>query len=184
MFLQVEQHLDVSKLVDAMAKALQSYSAGESVQPIRTVVPAQQGFLAVMPAFLPGSGLGVKLVTFYPHNVDAPTHMATIMLFEPMTGRPLAIMEGGLLTELRTAACSAVATRLLAREDAVVLAILGTGTQARAHWRLLASLRAWSEVRVWGRTPANAQVSVLGLLHAALQLVAVPLSMRLMLCAL
>jgi thiomorpholine-carboxylate dehydrogenase len=146
-------------LIDAMEKALVAYSKGEVVQPVRSgiVVQPAGGFFFMMPAH--AEGLGVKIVTFFPGNVDRgmPTHMATIFLADPETGTPLAVMDGRLITELRTAAVSAVATKLLAPPEASVLAILGSGVQARSHWEALQLVREFREVRVWSRTEEHAQ---------------------------
>jgi thiomorpholine-carboxylate dehydrogenase len=111
-----------------------------------------------MPAHTP-DGLGLKAVTFYPSNVERgiPTHMATIFLVDPQTGTPLAIMDGRLITEMRTAAVSAVATKLLASPDAKVLAILGSGVQARSHMEALRFVRQFAEIRVWSPTPEHAK---------------------------
>ncbi len=140
----------MDRLVPAMERALADLSAGRVIQPLRTVVPVADfhGFLAVMPAFA-GSALGAKLVTFFPNNRDVHTHHATIVLFRPETGEPLVTMDGRLITEMRTAAVSAVATEALARRDARVLAILGSGVQARSHLEALRLVRRLSEVRVW-----------------------------------
>jgi thiomorpholine-carboxylate dehydrogenase len=138
-----------------MARALADLSAGRVVQPVRTVLPvaAHRGFFGVMPAY--AGALGAKLVTFYPHNEGIPTHHAVILLFKPETGEPIAIMDGRLITEMRTAAVSAVATRHLARPDTSVLAILGSGVQAGSHLEALRLVRSFTEVRVW--SPRNAQ---------------------------
>src|SRR5438045_9235126 len=101
-----------------------------------------------------GRALGAKLVTFYPHNQNVPTHHAMILLFRLETGEPLAIMDGRLITEMRTAAVSAVATKLLARADTKVLTILGSGVQARSHLEALRLVREFTELRVW--SPRNA----------------------------
>ncbi len=146
----VRRLLSMDRLVPAMERALADLSAGRVIQPLRTVVPVADfhGFLAVMPAFA-GSALGAKLVTFFPNNRDVHTHHATIVLFRPETGEPLVTMDGRLITEMRTAAVSAVATEALARRDARVLAILGSGVQARSHLEALRLVRRLSEVRVW-----------------------------------
>ncbi|HEX9305337.1 MAG TPA: ornithine cyclodeaminase family protein [Thermoanaerobaculia bacterium] len=146
----VRRLLSMDRLVPAMERALADLSAGRVIQPLRTVVPVADfhGFLAVMPAFA-GSALGAKLVTFFPNNRDVHTHHATIVLFRPETGEPLVTMDGRLITEMRTAAVSAVATEALARRDACVLAILGSGVQARSHLEALRLVRRLSEVRVW-----------------------------------
>jgi thiomorpholine-carboxylate dehydrogenase len=111
-----------------------------------------------MPALTP-DGLGLKAVTFYPSNAERgiPTHMATIFLVDPQTGEPLAIMDGRLITEMRTAAVSAAATKLLASPDAKILAILGSGVQARSHLDALRLVREFEEIRVWSPTPAHAK---------------------------
>lgn len=138
-----------------MAKAMADLSAGRVVQPVRTVLPItpHQGFFAVMPAY--AGSMGAKLVTFYPNNKGIHTHHAVILLFRPETGEPLAVLDGRLITEMRTAAVSAVATQLLARPEASVLAILGSGVQAGSHLQALGVGRAWREVRVW--SPRNAK---------------------------
>ena len=146
----VRRLLSMDRLVPAMERALADLSAGRVVQPLRTVVPVAdfQGFLAVMPAYA-GRALGAKLVTFFPNNRDVPTHHATIVLFRRETGAPLVTMDGRRITEMRTAAVSAVATEALARREASVLAILGSGVQARSHLEALRLVRRLSEVRVW-----------------------------------
>src|SRR5439155_5637554 len=100
-----------------------------------------------------------KAVTFYPSNAERgiPTHMATILLVDPGTGRPLAVMDGRLITEMRTAAVSAAATKLLASPDAKILAILGSGVQARTHAEALQLVREFEEIRVWSRTREHAE---------------------------
>ncbi|HEX5699115.1 MAG TPA: NAD(P)-binding domain-containing protein, partial [Rubrobacter sp.] len=130
---------------------------GKVVQPVRTMLPVaeHQGFLGLMHAYT-GSALGAKLVAFYPCNTDVPTHHATILLFKPETGEPLATMDGRLITEVRTAAVSAVATAHLARSDASVLAIIGSGVQAHSHLEALRLVREFREVRVWSPRRAAA----------------------------
>jgi len=159
---QVRQHLRMADLIPAMEKALIDFSAGKVTQPVRSVikvdVAAAIGFLGVMPALTP-DGLGLKAVTFYPSNAERgiPTHMATIFLVDPETGTPLAIMNGRLITEMRTAAVSAAATKLLAAPDSKILAILGSGVQARSHVEALGLVRQFEEMRVWSPTPEHAE---------------------------
>lgn len=152
----VQRLLSMNEVIAAMEVALAAFSQGQVVQPVRTIVPVApyQGFLGVMPAY--ADALGVKLVTFYPQNVDLPTHLATILLFRPETGELLVTMDGRLITEMRTAAVSAVATHHLARPDAAVLAILGSGVQAHSHLEALRLVRTFRDVRVW--SPRHAQV--------------------------
>ena len=153
----VHRLLRMEEVIPAMEQALAAFSRGEVVQPTRVMVPVaeHQGFLGVMPAYT-GSALGAKLVAFYPQNRDVPTHHATVLLFKPETGEPLVSMDGRLITEVRTAAVSAVATQLLARPEARVLAILGAGVQARSHLAALRLVRDFREVRVWSPRRARA----------------------------
>src|SRR5437667_3261397 len=159
---QVREHLRMTELIPAMEKALIDFSAGRVTQPVRSIisvdVAAATGFLGLMPALTP-DGLGLKAVTFYPSNVERgiPTHMATIFLVDPQTGTPLVIMDGRLITEMRTAAVSAAATKLLARRDAKILAILGSGVQAHSHFEALQLVRHFEEIRVWGPTREHAE---------------------------
>jgi alanine dehydrogenase len=149
--------LHMEEVIPAMERALADFSSGTVVQPVRTMLPVaeHQGFLGLMPAYT-GSALGAKLVAFYPRNTSVPTHHATILLFEPETGEPLVTMDGRLITEVRTAAVSAVATDHLARGGASVLAIIGSGVQARSHLEALRLVREFREVRVWSPRRAAA----------------------------
>ena len=153
----VSHLLRLEEVIPVMEKALADFSSGKVVQPTRVMVPVaeHQGFLGLMPAYT-GASLGTKLVAFYPHNTAVPTHHATILLFKPETGEPLATMDGRLITEVRTAAVSAVATERLARPDASVLAILGSGVQAHSHLEALRLVRDFREVRVWSPRQAAA----------------------------
>jgi thiomorpholine-carboxylate dehydrogenase len=157
---QVRKHLKMADLIPAMEKALIDFSAGKVTQPVRSVIKVDPpgGFLGLMPALTP-HGLGLKAVTFYPSNAERgiPTHMATIFLVDPKTGTPLAIMDGRLITEMRTAAVSAAATKLLAPPDAKILAILGSGVQARSHVEALRLVRPFEEIRVWSPTREHAE---------------------------
>ena len=159
---EVRRHLHMADLIPAMEKALIDFSAGKVTQPVRSIikvdVAAATGFLGLMPALTP-DGLGLKAVTFYPSNAERgiPTHMATIFLVDPQTGAPLAIMDGRLITEMRTAAVSAAATKLLAAPESKILAILGSGVQARSHVEALQLVRQFEEIRVWGPTTKHAE---------------------------
>ncbi len=146
--------LKMEELIPAMASALSDLSAKRAVQPVRVVLPVadHQGFFGVMPAY--NKALGAKLVTFYPQNQGVHTHHGVILLFRPETGEPIAMIDGRLITEMRTAAVSAMATDRLARRDSSVLAILGSGVQARSHLEAIGLVRNLGEVRVW--SPRNA----------------------------
>jgi ornithine cyclodeaminase/alanine dehydrogenase-like protein (mu-crystallin family) len=157
---QVRAVLSYDDLIPVIRQALVDFSAGRVVQPVRTVmsVAAHSGWFAVMPAIY-GGVMGAKMVTFYPANVmlKKHTHMAMIQLFRSDTGEPLAVMDGRLITEMRTAAVSAVAVDRLASPDAEVLGILGSGVQARSHVQALSRVRRFREIRVWSRTEENAR---------------------------
>jgi alanine dehydrogenase len=139
-----------------MEDALSAFSAGQVDQPVRTAMEiGERSFFALMPARYPGESiLGAKLVTVVPSNAarGLHTHLAVISLFDPETGELLAVMDGRYITEIRTAAASAVSVRHLARKDAAVLAILGTGVQARSHRDLLPRVQGFREIRVWSPT--------------------------------
>ena len=128
---------------------------------IAAIVPERDALLAAMPAYLPSSGaLATKLVSLFPRNTDRPTHQAVIVVFDAENGSPLALMDGEAITAARTAAGSALATDLLARKDAQVLAVIGTGVQARAHLRAVPRVREFREVRVAGRHGEKAMALV------------------------
>ena len=161
---EVRALLTYEALIPAIRQALIDYSTGRVEQPARTILRAgnaeghNNGWLAVMPA-IAGDVMGVKTVTFYPGNAELGlhTHMAVIELLSRATGEPLAVIDGRLITEMRTASVSAAALAALRRPQAQTLGILGSGVQARAHIR--AFRQVWpelSEIRVWSRTPANA----------------------------
>lgn len=163
---QVRELLSYEALIPAVERALIDLSAGKIQQPLRSIlrVPEHEGLFGMMPA-VDGDLIGVKMVTLYEGNAHAgeahssalPTHQAVIQLLSAKTGEPLVAMDGRLITEMRTAAVSAVAVRLLAPQSAKTLAILGSGVQARSHIRALRLVRNFTEVRVWSRTEAHAQ---------------------------
>jgi ornithine cyclodeaminase/alanine dehydrogenase-like protein (mu-crystallin family) len=153
---KVRRILTYEALLPAVERALIDLSAGKIRQPVRSIVavPEHHGLFGLMPA-VDGDLMGVKLVAVYERNVDHPTHQAVIQLLSAKTGEPLMGMDGRLITEMRTAAVSAVATRLLARPGAEVLAILGSGVQARSHLTALRLVSSFKEIRVWSRTPEH-----------------------------
>jgi ornithine cyclodeaminase/alanine dehydrogenase-like protein (mu-crystallin family) len=158
---QVRSVLSYDDLIPAIRQALMDFSAGRVIQPLRTVMSVAEygGWFAVMPA-VHGGVMGAKMVTFYPGNAARlkHTHMAMIQLFRSDTGEPLAVMDGRLITEMRTAAVSAAAVDQLARPDAKVLGILGSGVQARSHVEALSRVRGFEEIRVWSRSKENARL--------------------------
>jgi thiomorpholine-carboxylate dehydrogenase len=157
---QVRALLQWDELIPAMENALAEFSHGQVVQPVRNMLTVEEGkrYLGVMPA-VAHEAMGAKLVSFYPGNegTGTATHHAMIVLFRPDTGEPLAVMDGRLITEMRTAAVSAAVTKYLAAPEAHVLALLGSGVQARAHLQALSMVRHFDEIRIWSRTPAHAE---------------------------
>ena len=156
---RVRELLGWEQLIPAMEKALIEFSLGQVVQPVRDMLTVEEGkrYLGVMPA-VTHEAMGAKLVSFYPGNegTGLATHHAMILLFRPDTGEPVAVVDGRLITEMRTAAVSAAVTNYLAAPDSRVLAVLGSGVQAHAHFEALSRVRHFDEVRVWSRTAAHA----------------------------
>jgi ornithine cyclodeaminase len=158
---EVESLLDLDRLVEALGPAMVELSAGRVPMPPRIVAQVRErgGLLVVMPVFL-GSmqTLSTKLVSVFPENaaLGLPSHQAVILVFDAHTGSPRAMLDGTAITALRTAAGSALATKLLARPQACTLAIVGTGVQARAHAKVIPRVRPIREIRVLGRNRARA----------------------------
>ncbi len=148
------------RLIAAMEQALADFSLGRVLQPVRNMLTIEEGkrYFGIMPT-VAADAMGAKLVSFFPQNAASgiPTHMAMIVLFSPETGQPLAVMDGRLITEMRTAAVSAAATKLLAAPDSRVLALLGSGVQAHAHLEALSQICSFAEVRVWSRSQEHAE---------------------------
>ncbi|XP_022319189.2 ketimine reductase mu-crystallin-like [Crassostrea virginica] len=157
----VKKVLHYNDLIPEMESALKKFSSKDVEQPVRSIVSVKEanGFLGVMPAYSSSSNaLGVKLVTFYPQNKDVPTHNAIITLFNSQNGIPEVIMDGEVITTMRTAAVSAVATKYLAAPDSQILAVLGAGVQARSHIQALSSVLSFKKIHIWSRTKKNAEV--------------------------
>lgn len=157
---EVRELLPSADLVDVMEQALAAFSSGQVDQPVRTAVEVgpDRAFFGVMPAALSmPPAAGAKLVTVFAGNAaqGLPTHHAVIVLFDPETGVPAALVDGRYITAARTAAVSAVAERHLARAGSAVLAILGSGVQARSHVESLCLTARFREVRAWSPTPEH-----------------------------
>jgi len=165
----VKQVLTMDDLIETMASALKQFSAGHVTQPVRSVLPVKgagdDAFYATMPAYVQGSAkasaqraaLGTKLVTVFGGNAarGLHTHLASIVLLDPDTGALQALMDGRYITEARTAAVSAVSSRLLARKTAASLAIIGSGVQARSHLEALSRVHRLRQATVWSPTKAH-----------------------------
>jgi ornithine cyclodeaminase/alanine dehydrogenase-like protein (mu-crystallin family) len=156
---EVEAVLEPEALLEAVAESFMALSSGAVEAPPRQAVAADGGSVLTMAGRRAGSPVAVKLVGVFPGNVELglEPHPAVICLFDASTGHALALMDGEAITGLRTAAGSALATRALARPDARVLAVVGSGVQARAHLRLLPLVRSFSEVRLVARDPSAAE---------------------------
>jgi ornithine cyclodeaminase len=159
---QVHELLGYAECAAAMREVLIARAKGEVFQPLRTVLqpPGAAGLVGLMPSYQAGAsaGYGLKAICIHPGNpaIGLDSHQGIVLLSGAQTGEPLAVLNASAVTEIRTAAVSAVATSLLARPDADVLAIIGTGVQARAHLRAIAATRALRQVRVAGSSPAKA----------------------------
>ncbi len=152
--------LRFADLIPAMRRALIDYSAGRIAQPQRRIIEVESrgGFFASMAA-ASATAVGAKLVTVYPGNAERGlhTHLATIVLLRPETGEPLVVMDGRLITEMRTAAVTAAFVDAVAAPDVRALAILGAGIQGRSHIAALRHVRDFKEIRIWNRTPERAE---------------------------
>lgn len=159
---ETQSLLDPDALRQALASAMVELSAGRASMPTRIAayVKERGGLVAAMPAYLPSTGIvAAKLVSLYPGNASTslPTHQAIVIVFDALNGQPVALLDGTAITTARTAAGSALATDLLARPDATVLAIVGTGVQARAHAHAVVRVRPFRELRITGRDPARVE---------------------------
>jgi ornithine cyclodeaminase len=154
---EISEAVDVGQLLDAVEAAFRDVAAGRDQSPLRFHVPLARGELLLMPGVREGgSGSSVKLVTVQPENAarGLPTVQAVVIWIDGETGTPVAVLDGTTVTAMRTGAASGVATRLLARDDAAVLAMLGTGGQAAWQVRAVVAARPISEVRAFSRDAA------------------------------
>jgi ornithine cyclodeaminase len=158
---EVERALPLADCIEAVEQAMVATSAGEADLPLRMHLPIRgsAGKLVVMPGVLgPLRVFGLKIVSKFPRPAGDPhgSHVGMVIVFDADDGLPLAMLEGGVLTEIRTAAASALATRVLSRPESRVLAVLGTGAQAKWHARAMPVVRPIDEIRIWGRNATNA----------------------------
>lgn len=158
----VRELLPMDQCITLMRKAMTLESQGLTIQPIRTGVrhPHRNGLLGLMPGYIEQPELlGIKVIAIFPERVDPSlsSHAGFVILFDGTNGAPAAIMEGGTITAIRTAAATAVATDLLARKDADTLGIMGCGEQAHAHVEALSLVRDFKRIMVWGRDASKAE---------------------------
>ncbi|MEZ4670192.1 MAG: ornithine cyclodeaminase family protein [Anaerolineae bacterium] len=161
---QTEAHrlLPMNECMEVMAETLLAVAKGDTILPLRPVMwlPEKVGALGMMPSYVGSIGMmGLKVVSVFPgnHGTEYDSHQGAVMLFETQHGQLLAIVDASEITAVRTAAVSGVATRLLAREDATTLAILGSGIQAKSHLAAMLLARDIEHIRLWSRNPENAE---------------------------
>ena len=154
---RIKAVLDWVPLMNTLERAMIDFSTGNVAQPVRQFVqvPGHDAIIAAMPAV--GEAMAVKVVTLYHENAGTgiPTHQAVILLFDKENGSPLAVLDGRLITEMRTAAGSAAAARKLADTERAVVTIMGNGVQAHAHVKALAEVTDYKELRLWSRNEAR-----------------------------
>ncbi|SDX34551.1 ornithine cyclodeaminase family protein [Paenibacillus sp. CF384] len=157
---EVKELLTMQGCIGIMEEVLADLTTGEAVQSLRSVVPVHGGnLMGLMPAYLKREEkVGAKIITVFPdnHAKRLPSHQGFVSLFNAVTGELEAIVDGRQITAIRTAAVSAAATKLLAREDAAVLAVIGTGEQARSHIEAMLLVRPIKRIAIWGPNPAHA----------------------------
>lgn len=154
--------LPMAECIDLMEATMIAVSGGQSQLPLRSIMtmPGDIGALGIMPGYLATADIyAVKLISLFPRNAgtEHSSHLGMLVLFETDHGYPIGLLDAAEITAIRTAAASGMATRLLAREEAARLAILGTGEQARRHVEAMIAVRPIAEIRIWGRNPAKAQ---------------------------
>jgi len=154
---EVAQWLPMRECLDVMAEAFKMLAAGNTILPLRPIMwlPERAGALGMMPAYMKDiDSLGLKILTIFPgnHGTQYDSHQGAVLLFETKHGCLLALMDATAITAIRTAAVSGLATKLLARDEAHDLAILGAGTQARTHLEAMLLVRRIKRVRVWSRS--------------------------------
>lgn len=156
---EVKRLLDLDDMLEVLAEGFKALSSGQVCAPPRNEVKVPAGFLLGMPAHLPGENIAVKLVSVFHgnHKLGIPGHQALICLFDAETGSTRAVMDGTYITAARTAGGAALSTRLLARENANTLAIIGAGIQGESHLKILPRVRSFKEIRVASLRFADAQ---------------------------
>ena len=153
--------LPMQEAISVMERMFRSLAAGECFQPLRSLMwlPEKAGLLGMMPGYAEGPEiLGIKVITIFHANraLGLPSHQGVVMLFDSKQGTPLLMLDAATITAIRTAATSALATRLLARNDAGRLAILGTGEQAERHIEAITKVRSLTSITIWGRNEMHA----------------------------
>lgn len=165
-FADVERLIDSVATIDVLAEGFKALSAGQVQAPPRPLVSVPgKGVSLAMMAWMPGQLMSLKTVNVFHHNHEQglPSHVAVIQLFDPGNGVPVAIMDGAVITGVRTAAAAMLTVRELARKDAKIATVVGGGVQARDHIRLLGAVRSLEEIRVVSRTREGAERAAKGI---------------------
>lgn len=154
--------LPMSECIEVMEKMFRSLAKGECIQPLRSLMwlPDKSGLLGMMPGYAGDPGaMGIKAISVFHSNREAglPSHQGVVILFDAQHGQPLMIADGGAITAIRTAAASAVATKLLSRKDSSTLAVIGSGEQAKQHIEAMLLIRDIKQINIWSRNEKNAQ---------------------------
>lgn len=158
---EVARRLTYDRCIPIVRDAMIAFSAGETKQKLREIIPLSEGRLfGVMQGAMGAVGpFGAKLISVFKDNFGkgVPSHQGLVVLFDPESGAPVCALDAGEITAIRTGAASAVATDALARTDATRLALLGYGEQAATHARAISRVRKLSAIRVWGRSRERAE---------------------------
>src|SRR5215471_17321872 len=159
---EVAALLPMQECIDVMESTFRALAKGECVQPLRSIMwlPDKTGLLGMMPAYATGPGvMGIKLITVFHANKDSgyPSHQGIVVLFDAKHGEPLMLFDATEITAIRTAAVSALATRVLSRENSEQLAIIGAGEQAERHIESILLVRKIKAIKIWNRNESNAE---------------------------
>src|SRR6185503_16583021 len=159
---RVASLLPMNECIDVMEKMFRSLAAGECLQPLRNIMrlPDGNGVLGMMPGHAATLGvMGIKVITVFHANSEAgfPSHQGIVMLFDAKHGQPLMLFDALEITAIRTAAASAVATKLLSKENSSTLAIIGSGEQAKRHVESMLLVRNIKQINIWSRNEKNAK---------------------------
>jgi len=159
---KISSLLPMAECISVMETMFRDLAKGKCLQPLRSLMwlPDHSGLLGIMPGYAESPGvIGIKVITIFHGNGAAgyPSHQGVVMLFDAQHGQPLMLFDAQEITAIRTAAASAVATRLLANEDAATLAILGAGEQAERHIEAIGLVRKIERINLWGRNKAHAE---------------------------
>ena len=159
---KIAQLLPMSECIEVIEKMFLSLATGECLQPLRNIMrlPGGKGVLGMMPGYASKLDvMGIKVITVFHANseVGLPSHQGVVLLFDANNGQPLMLFDALEITAIRTAAASAVATKLLSKKDSSTLAIIGSGEQAKRHVEAILLVRNIKQINIWSRKKENAK---------------------------